>query len=409
MKILILTQYFPPEIGATPIRLFEIAKELSRQGHEVAIVTAMPNYPEGKTFSGYRGKLYLKEEMEGISVIRTWIYPATGKGIKRLLNFFSFTFTSSLGLIRASKPDYIFIESPPLFLGISGYLASRLKRLPYIFNVADLWLDEMLEQGIIKKRIPWHLAKKLELFLYRRAFVINAVTEGIVEEIVKDDKVTAQKVLFLPNGINLELFQPLPPDKELAMVLGVSGKKTFLYAGVHGYAQGLETILEAASILKDRQDLAFLMVGAGPVKENLQHKAQSEHLENMIFCSSYAYSAMPRIYSLAAAAIVPLRKGKLHEQARPSKILPPLACALPVIYSGRGEGARLIEEGRCGLVVEPENPQALAEAVVTLADDPQLASELGRKGRELVEGEYSWATIVNRWLKELEAKQNEQR
>jgi glycosyltransferase involved in cell wall biosynthesis len=170
MNFLILTQYFPPEVGAAQTRLFEIAKELKKRGHSVTVVTAMPNYPKGEIFPEYRGKFFLKETISGIEVVRTWIYPAMDKSIiKRLMNYFSFTFTSFLGLMRTSKPDYIFVESPPLFLGIAGYIVSRIRGVPFIFNISDLWPDSVKELGIMNNKLLLSFAEKLELFLYKKA------------------------------------------------------------------------------------------------------------------------------------------------------------------------------------------------------------------------------------------------
>ncbi|MDI6841077.1 MAG: glycosyltransferase family 4 protein, partial [bacterium] len=256
MRFLFLTQYFPPEVGAAQLRLYAICKELLKRGHKITVVTGMPNYPKGEIFPEYRGKLYMKEIIESIPVIRTWIYPATHGNIiirkilwKRLLNYFSFTLTSLYGILHTSRPDYIFVESPPLFLGISGYLGSRFMSAPYIFNVSDLWPDSVEEMGIIKNKILIKLAKKLEAFLYSNAFLINGVTLGIVDSIVKKG-VHSDKVLFLPNGVDVDLFKPLPPVvgaiHELSLQsLKLFDKKVFIYSGIHGYAQSLETLLKA--------------------------------------------------------------------------------------------------------------------------------------------------------------------
>jgi len=401
MHFLILTQYFPPEVGGAQIRLYSIAKQLIRKGNKVTIVTSMPNYPAGKIVPSYRKKFYLREKIDNIPVIRTWVYPFSCNSITvRLLNYFTFAFSSIYGILSISKPDVIFVESPPIFLGISGYLTSRLKRCPYIFNVSDLWPDSVREMGIIKNRFLLKLAEMLESFLYKKALIVNGVTEGIVDALKNEKQVFKDKVLFLPNGVDSEIFKPLPEDKQLAINLQIQGKKIFIYAGLHGYAQGLETLIQSARALKQREDIFFLLVGDGPEKRNLISMAQKQGLKNIGFLPPCPFYDMPKLFSISLASIVLLRRIDLFKGAIPSKIFSALSCRVPVIYSGEGECARIIREANCGIVVEPENPKVLAEAVSDLADDTEPAYNLGSHGRELVERRFSWETIVDKWLTE---------
>ncbi|OYD17600.1 hypothetical protein CH333_00285 [candidate division WOR-3 bacterium JGI_Cruoil_03_44_89] len=405
MHFLILTQYFPPEVGGAQIRLYSIAKQLIRKGNKVTIVTSMPNYPAGKIVPAYRRKFFLREKIGNIPVIRTWIYASPcNSTIVRLLNYFSFTFSSIYGILSISKPDYIFVESPPLFLGISGYFTSRLKRCPYIFNISDLWPDSVREMGIIKNRFLLKLAEMLESFLYKKALIVNGVTEGIVDALKNKKQVFKDKVLFLPNGVDSELFKPLPTNKQLAMNLQIQGKKIFIYAGLHGYAQGLETLIQSARILKQRDDIFFLLVGDGPEKINLKCIAQKQCLKNIAFLPPCPFYDMPKLFSMSMASIVLLRKIDLFKGAVPSKVFSALSCSVPVIYSGEGECARIIRETNSTIVVEPENAEALAKAVRDLADDTELAHNLGKLGRELVERKYSWTMIVDKWLIEFKKR-----
>jgi colanic acid biosynthesis glycosyl transferase WcaI len=396
LRFLILTQYFPPEVGAPQIRLLAMAKELQRRGHQVHVVTAMPNYPRGEVFASYRGKWSVREEVEGLPVTRTWIYAATGSNVaRRLLSYFSFTFSGLWGCLRAPKPDLIFVESPPLFLGITAWIASRLRGAPYVFNVSDLWPESAVQLGIVTNRTMIWMAAALERFCYRHASRVCAVTEGIRDVIAKVPRTAP--VILLPNGVDIQTFRHIGDEQPEGID---AGRATFIFAGTHGYAQGLEVIVEAARRLVTRRDIDLVFIGDGPDKERLQGLARD--LPNVRFLEPVPVSSMPPYFSASRASIVPLRKLDLFKGARPSKILPSLACETPVIYAGEGETAELITERECGLSVPPECPEKLAEAVTRLADDPALARNLGKRGRELVSADYSWESIVGRWLAEMD-------
>jgi colanic acid biosynthesis glycosyl transferase WcaI len=391
LRFLILTQYFPPEVGAPQVRLLAMGKELKSQGHDVRVVTAMPSYPRGRVFAGYRGRWRLSEEIDGLPVTRTWIHAATGSGFGRLAGYVSFAMTSFLECLRGARPDYLFVESPPLFLGATAWLASRLRRTSYIFNVSDLWPESAVAMGLVTNRFLIGMAKGLERFSYRHAAAVCAVTEGIRDEIAKTSG--AARVLLLPNGVDVKMFRRVDGSEgPVAM---------FVFAGTHGYAQGLDVVVEAARSLSSRPDIRFLFVGDGPEKNRLVELARD--MPSIEFRDAVPVREMPRIFSSARASIVPLRKLELFKGARPSKVLPSLACETPVIYSGEGETAALLEREGCGLAVEPECPEKLAEAVERLADDPALGRAMGRRGRALVEREYSWEHITDRWLHELGA------
>lgn len=394
-RILILTQYFPPEVGAAQVRLFSIAQELKRRGHDVRVVTAMPNYPSGRVEPEYRGRWMVREERSGLPVVRTWIYPATGRNpIKRLASYWSFAVSALPGCFAAGRPDYVMVESPPLFLGLSGYLFARLRRAQLIFNVSDLWPESARELGIITSRPLLAMADRLARFLYRHADWVSAVTAGIAEAIAAMDP--RARVVFLPNSVDVELFRAVRDEGPSEWVR--PGEIPFVYAGTHGYVSGLDVILEAAERLAARRDIVFLFVGDGADKPRLQEIAAARRLANVRFVPAQPLQAMPAILSASRASIVPLRSEPFFRRTLPAKILPSLACETPVIHCGDGDAAKLIDQSRCGLVVPPEHPDRLAEAVVELADDAAKARELGANGRRLVEERYEWSRAVDGWL-----------
>lgn len=398
MRLLLLTQYYPPEVGAAQARLGAVVRELVRAGQEVEVVTAMPNYPTGRIAEGYRGRFYLRESREGVTVHRLWLYPAVGAGVARLLNYGSFSLTAFAGLLRARRPDYLLVESPPLSLGVTAAVAARLWGVPFIFNVADLWPDAIRELGVLSDGYLLRAAERLERWIYRRATYVNAVTEGIRTALVTRKGVPAEKVLFLPNAVDMDGYRPIPPDEDLAQRLGVAGKKVVLYAGTHGYAHALEYALEAAHLLASDTDIRFLFVGDGSEKAMLLARARTLGLTNVSFLNPVPATEIPALLSLAFCGLVCQRDLPLFLSARSVKAFSVMACAKPVVFAGRGEGARLIEESGAGVVVPPEDPAALAAAIRRLAAAPSEARERGLRGRAYAEQHLAWATHVQAWL-----------
>ena len=405
MRFLILTQYFPPEIGASQVRLAAFARQLRRHGHDVEVVTGMPNYPTGRIFNGYRGTLYRRELWEGIPVHRVWVYPSLGTGFRRLVNYGTFAVTSLIGLMRARRPDYLFVESPPLFLSVPALLAAGVWRVPVIFNVADLWPDSVRELGILADGPTLRAAERLERWTYRRATYVNAVTEGIGTTLIQAKGVPADKVLRLTNGVDIELFRPGPPEPALTRHLGWGGKRVLLYAGTLGVAQGLTVALDAMDRLRERApEVLLAFIGDGSDRKALEAVAQDRALTNVRFYDARPPEYVARLYRCAWAGFASLKHLPLFDGARPSKIFPAMGSGKPVIYSGAGEGARIVDRAGAGLVVPPEDGAALADAIARLAGDPKLAAELGANGRRFVEAELSWPALVGRWIDDLERR-----
>jgi putative colanic acid biosynthesis glycosyltransferase WcaI len=399
MKFLILTQYFPPEAGAAQIRLWALAKELRRRDHDVRVVTAMPNYPRGEVFPAYRRRWRMRETIDGIAITRTWIYAASRGTLARLANYWSFALTSTFACLREPRPHYIFVESPPLFLGVTGVVVSWLRGVPLIFNVSDLWPESARALGVIRNRLLLWLADRLEVFLYRKSYRVSGQTEGIRNHVLRF--VPADRFLILYNGVDTTEFRRIN-DARLPWL--EPSEKGFVFAGVFGHAQDLDTVLAAANALRDRPDIVFLLVGDGPTRASVMSRAREAGLGTVRFVEPQPVGAMPAIFSAARASLAPLRKTELFRGARPSKIFASMACETPVIFSGEGETARLLEEHRCGIVVPPESPQELAAAVLRLADDPAHARDLGVRGRALVERQFTWGAIVEDWLDQLGGK-----
>lgn len=400
MRFLILTQYYPPEIGAAQLRLSAVARSLTMRGHEVEVVTGMPNYPHGRIADGYRGKAVVTEMLDGVRVRRTWLMPATGSGGKRMLNYLTFTATSLPAGAAMQRPDVVLVESPPLTLAVTGWAIARRWGVPMVLNVSDLWPDSALQLELVRDGAMARAAARLERWAYRRATLINAVTDGIRNALIERKDVPPRKVLFLPNGVDTDVFRPLPRDEALAQALGLADRAVILVAGTMIYAAGLDVVLAAAERLTSRP-VTFLLVGGGSERERIGRLVHERSLQNVVMLEPQPPAEIPRLYSIAAAGLMTLRDSPLFEGTRPARILATMACGKPVIYSGAGEGARMVDAAEAGIVVPPQDPDALAGAVAAVVDDPERAAVLGANGRRYVETELSWDRLVGAWLDQL--------
>lgn len=403
-KLLILTQYFPPEVGAPQNRLFELAVRLQQKGIDVSVLTAMPNYPKMEIHEAYKGKKYHYEEMEGLKVHRSWIYVSRSKGIiKRLLNYFSFVFSSAwYGRNKIGDVDYILCESPPLFLGYSALYLKRKKKAKLIFNVSDLWPESAEKLGVVNNKYMLKLAYNLEAKLYNASVLITGQTQGICENI--NQRFPHKKTYWLPNGVDMKYYNPASITKGDFREKHAIAKTdfVFLYAGIIGLAQGLEIIIEAANKFKEQTHLKFVFLGNGPEKPRLQELQNQYGLNNVIFIDSVSKSQMPSVLKSVNAAIIPLKKLDLFMGAIPSKIFESLAMQLPILLGVDGEARELfINKGKCGLYFEPENTNELVEAIITVTTNTGLAKELGENGRNYVNEHFNRNTIAEKLFNQI--------
>jgi len=402
VRILILTQYYPPETGAPQNRLSGLAAELSVLGHEVHVLTAMPNYPAMEIHKQYRGLFFKKEFVQQIHIYRSWIYVSKNRSIfSRLLNYFSFTFSSLFNSFRIKGDfDVLMCESPPLFLGMSGWAISKFKKAKFIFNVSDLWPESAEKLGVITNRFFLNLATKLEEFLYRSSFMVTGQTQGIVKNI--NDRVPDKMVHWLPNGVDESIFNTRI-DPERRIISGFA-KDDFLilYGGIIGIAQGLDVILDASLLLSKDSKIKFLLLGEGPEKERLMARKKKENLDRIYFLNLIDRAEVPAFVSSIDAAVIPLKKMDLFLGAIPSKIFENLALEKPILLGVDGEAKELfINDARCGLFFEPENAHALAREAGFLENNPQEVKEMGRKGKEYVKKNFIRKDIVNKWMEVL--------
>lgn len=404
MKLLIHTQYFPPEVGAPQNRLFELAVRLQKLGVEVTVLTAMPNYPSMEIHEAYVGKKYDFEEMEGLKVHRSSIYVSKSKSIvKRLMNYFSFVWSSyRVGLSKLDKGyDFVLCESPPLFLGISSYFLAKNKKAQFIFNVSDLWPESAEKLGLVTNAFFLKLATILEEWLYKKANLVTGQTMGIVDNI--KGRFPSKKVYWLPNGVDISYYNPDKIESNWRAENGFKVEdKLFLYAGIIGHAQGLEVIIKAADLLRENKKAKFILLGSGPCKLDLEKMAQDLNLENLIFLDAITKKDMPFILKAIDVALVPLKKLDLFKGAIPSKVFENLGMKVPVILGVEGEAKQLfIEEANAGLFHEPENEMDLVKCINQLMQDEKLIQILGENGAKYVAEKFNRDLLANDFFKQL--------
>jgi colanic acid biosynthesis glycosyl transferase WcaI len=402
MRILYLSQYFPPEIGATQTRAYEMARHLVSAGHGVTVLTEVPNHPSGIIPPEYRGKLYERTEMEGIEVIRVWVKASPEKTFStRMLFYITYMIDAALtGLLLARGPfDVIYATSPPLFVGGAALALSYVRRVPLVFEVRDLWPESAVALGEMTHSRAVTLAGKLEEMCYNRARCVVVVTEGIRRRL--QERGFGAKLALIPNGANTDLFRPdLQAGAALRAELELSDKFLVVYAGIHGVAQGLETVLDTAQKFRAVPDVHFLLVGEGPRKADLLELRNRLELDNVTMIAERPRPEIPAFLSAADVALVPLRKLKLFEGAVPSKMFDAWACGCPVLLSIDGEARRLLEIAEAGVFVEPENATQMAQAILQLKNDPDRLRRYGENGRRFVEANYSRQRLAVR-LEEL--------
>lgn len=396
MRIIILTQYYPPETGAPQNRLSDLALRLHQSGVEVTVHTAMPNYPLMQKHKGYRWRFYKKEKTDGITIHRSWIYCGTSKRIiPRLFNYFSFVITSVItGIFVLRRSDFLLVESPPLFLGYSAYILSRCKRAKLIFNVSDLWPESAEKLGLVTNRRMLRMAYRLERFCYLKSVLITGQTQGICKSI--SQRFPGKRVHWLPNGVDMDTFIPGKPDPQWRINNGFSSEDFLvLYAGIIGHAQGLEVILQAAEILKAQKHIHYLILGSGPEKDRLIQVAAEKGITNVTFLNGVPKKEMPGILASVNAAVVPLKKLELFTGAIPSKIFEALAMEKPILLGVEGEAYDLfVKDAKAALFFEPENAEDLAQQTLHLSQNPPEAAAMGKRGREFAISRFNRSHIA---------------
>ncbi len=408
MKILYVSQHYPPEMGALAGRASELARHWAAEGHDSTVLTGFPNHPTGVIAPEYRSRFrrgFFRERVDAVNVARTWLLPYPNrKPLERVLNYTSFCASASVTGSFLPRPQVVIGTSPPLLIAVAGYVIARVKRVPFVFEVRDLWPESLEGVGMGSKGSAiYKVVHRIVKFLYKHSDHLVVVTPAFKDHIVKHWGVAPERISLVYNGVETETFSPGPPPADLRRRFGLEGKFVASYIGTMGMAHGLETLLEAAALLKDKlPDLVFLMVGDGAYREKLAAGARARGLDNVMLVEQQPREAIPDIVRMSDACLVLLKNSEVFKTVIPTKMLEFMACGKPSILGVDGQAREILEEGNAGIYIEPENAKQLAAALVRLHDDPALREEMGRNARRHVVAKLSRSSTAEEYIRVLE-------
>jgi colanic acid biosynthesis glycosyl transferase WcaI len=407
VKILYLSQYFPPEMGAPAARASELARHWVQAGHQVSVLTGFPNHPTGIVHSDYRTKLLrlvARERSAGINVVRSWLFPFPNrKAYERILNYSSFCVSAATTGMFVSRPDVLIASSPQLLVALAGWWLSRIRRVPLVFEVRDLWPESLAAVGMgandsVLQKTLTHIAG----FLYRKAEHIVVVTHAFKQVLVEDWKVSPSKISVVENGVETDVFRPREAQ-ELRRELGAEKKFVVSYVGTMGMAHGLETVIEAAvELQRTSPNVLFWLVGEGAEKQRLMDLAQSRALTNLRFIGQQSRDKVPEYISASDACVVSLKKSDVFKTVIPTKLLEFMSCSRPVILCVDGVARKIVENADAGIYVEPENVPELVKAITRLASNPDQCATHGRNGRNHILTHFSRRQTAQAYISVLE-------
>ena len=413
MKVLLISLYYPPEANSTALKISDLAQHLTESGHEVSVVTGFPNYPDCVLYQGYRRSLLKREDVGGVRVLRTFLSITSERRSfgPRMKNYLSFMVSSIYGGLAAGRQDVVYASSPPLFLAVSGYAISRSFRAPLVLDVNDLWPQAPIQLGIVKNPRAIRAAQALERFAYEKSDRIFFYSHRM-RQMVLDTGVPAEKTEVHPLWVDTEVFKPVPRPEAIAVreKYGMGDRLVIMYAGNIGLPQGLQTAIECARLLKERKqrDVLFVFVGGGADRERLMQLSQSYGLDNVLFIPSQPLSSMPAFMSASDALLLHLDKAPFRLGTIPGKLFAYMSCGRPVLLGLEGEGADLVRDAGCGVVIEPQNPESMAEGIARLSD-PETRARMGEASRRTAVERYDRRKVLatlERRLEDIVTKRN---
>jgi len=383
VRILYINQYFPPEIEPSATKVHEVGRELVRMGHQVTVITGFPHYPTGIVQPQYRGKLVQTEELDGIRVLRTWLWPAsTSHFLRRIACHISFAASAFLRAVGSGACDVIVCSSPPLEIALAGVAISTIKRRPFVFEVRDLWPDEPIQTGQLKGKFLIALARWIEHTVYCRAACLVAVSPGFVAYL-QSQGVPHEKITVLPNGTDVNLFGANPQARTAVRVeLGLEDAFVVGYTGTHGFQHHLETVLVAARMLLDQPGICFLFVGDGKEKSKLVDLGREWRLSNVQFLPTHPRARVARILTATDICVTHSEDIPINRRNLQSKLFDYMAAGKPIVLGCDGEMRNLIENAGAGIWVGAQQPERMAQAILRLKNEPVLRTQLGQAGRE---------------------------
>ena len=403
MKILYVSQYFPPEMGAPAARAAELSRHWARMGHDVTVLTGFPNHPTGVVPEEWRSRLRglrYKETVDGVHVVRTWLWPLPNrKAHERIRNYASFCFSSAISGLELEKPDVVIATSPQLLVALSGWWLAWWKRAPFVFEVRDLWPESLAAVGAGGEGSLLHrMLGAIAGFLYRRANHIVVVTPAFEDHLIRHWQVPEAKISIVENGVETDLFCADPAASDVRRELHLEHRFLICYIGTMGMAHGLETLIAAAESLQTALPAAtFLLIGEGAEKRRIADLAAARGLTNIQFLDQQPRERIPAFISASDVCLVMLKKTDLFKTVIPTKLLEYMACERPVIVAVDGQARQIVEAAGAGVFVEPEDSEALVQAILNLAADPQR-QRMGISGREYIVSRLSRQRTAQNYL-----------
>jgi glycosyltransferase involved in cell wall biosynthesis len=390
VKILYVSQYFPPEMGAPAARASELCRHWARMGQDATVLTGFPNHPTGVVPEEWRSRLrhlHYTETIDGVRVVRTWLWPLPNrKAHERILNYASFCVSAAVSGLFLKKPDVVIATSPQLLCALSGWWLAWWKRVPFVFEVRDLWPESLAAVGAGSEGSILHRTlAAIAGFLYRRAHRIVVVAPAFKDHLIRYWNVPAAKISIVENGVETDLFRLDPAAPEVRKKLKLEDRFLICYIGTMGNAHGLDTLIAAAKELQTALPSAtFLLIGEGADKERIVELAAASGLTNLMFLGQQPRETIPSYVSASDLCLVMLKKTELFKTVIPTKLLEYMACERPVVVAVDGQARKIIEEAGAGVFVEPEDSRALVEAIVELAKNPEQRRQMGASGRHYI-------------------------
>ena len=409
MKILYVSQYFPPEMGAPAARADELSRHWARIGHDVTVLTGFPNHPTGLVPEDWRSRfhrLHYTETVDGVRIIRTWLWPLPNRKVhERIRNYASFCVSAAISGLALHKPQVIIATSPQLLVALSGWWLAFWKRVPFIFEVRDLWPESLAAVGAGNEGTVLHRTLgAIAGFLYHRADRVVVVTPAFKDHLIRYWRVPAARISIVENGVETDLFRLDPTAMEVRKQLKLQDRFLICYIGTMGNAHGLDTLIDAAEQLQTALPNAmFLLIGEGAEKERIIELAVARGLTNIQFLGQQPREQIPAYVSAADLCLVILKKTELFKTVIPTKLLEYMACERPVIVAVDGQARQIVEEADGGVFVEPENSKALVEAILDLAENPDRRRQMGASGRQYVVSKFSREKTALDYIAVLEA------
>ena len=378
MRILLYTQYFPPETNAPANRWGYFCEYLAKNGHEITVLTSFPNHPLRKIFPGYKNKWCSQEEKNGVKIFRTWTYISSSLSfLPRLINYLSFAFSSYLNMRKIPPVDLIIISLPPIFIGFTGLKFARKRKISLVLDIRDLWPEAAVSTGYLRKGLIYYWARKKSESLYKMAIKILVNSPALFESLRCQYALPDRKLEYLANGADLEFFAQKINHSFIERQYNLYNKFVVLYTGLLGYAQAPEIMVGAADVLKEKKDIVFLIVGTGPFEENLKIQARKLKLTNMIFTGLRPHEEMPQYAALADVCLIPYKNKDTFKNNVPSKMFDYLAAGKPMIINLEGAASKMLLESQAGILVKPEDPKDLAAGILKLYADKFLREKMG--------------------------------